>query len=69
MDLVKIKVLIDGKVKYYADKDDDGFFYLIDNKSDGKIVESMQCQDIFPEMREYFHKLGYDVKLIKENVK
>ena len=42
MDLVKIKVLIDGKVKYYADKDDDGVFYLIDNKSDGKIVESMQ---------------------------
>ena len=68
MDLVKIKVFIDGKVKYYADKDD-GIFYLTDKKSDGKIVESIQCQDIFPEMREYFNKLGYDVKLIKENVR
>lgn len=68
MDQVKIKVIIDGKVKYFAHKDEKGIYYLQDKKKDGIVVESIQCQDIFPEMREYFNRLGYDVILEKEKV-
>lgn len=69
MDQVRIKALINGKVKYYAAKDKDGNFIFQDKKSDSKIVDSIECQDLFPDMREYFQKVGYNVILIKEKVK
>lgn len=69
MDQVKIKVIVNGKVNYYAHKDEKGIYFQ-EKKSNGKIVTSIECQDLFHEIREYFHKIGYDdVTLIKEKVR
>lgn len=69
MDMVRIKVIIDGKVKYFAHKDKDGNIFLQDKKSDGLPVEAIECQDLFPEIREFYKQSGNSVKLEKEIIK
>lgn len=69
MNMVRIKVIINGKVKYFAHKDKDGNIILQDKKSDGLLVEAIECQDLFPEIKEFYKKFGISVKLEKEIIK
>ena len=56
MDMVRIKVIIDGKVKYFAYKDKDGNIFLQDKKSDGLPVEAIAKNNpcVIPISRERF---------------
>lgn len=68
MDMVRIKVIIGGKVKYFAHKDKDGNIFLQDKKSDGLLVEAIECQDLFPEIKEFYKRFGLVVSLEKVKV-
>lgn len=49
MDQVKIKVIIDGKVKYFAHKDEKGIYYLQDKKRTVSLLNPYNAKTYSPK--------------------
>lgn len=67
MDYVKIKLMVDGNIYFYTHIGQDGTVFMVQNKAKATIVPKIECQDIFPIIREYFENIEITVKI--ESVK